>query len=532
MKTKKIASVLGGLASLGMAAAAAPALAQGHVSAESMIRSKCLPCHMETDKGEFSRISKQRKTPEGWLMSIGRMQVAHGLQITDEERRLVVKYLADRQGLAPSETEGARYALERRLNTVEKLESEQFTQMCARCHSGARVLLQRRPAEEWEHLVHFHLGQFVTTEYQLFGRDRDWFGIALKEMVPQLAKAQPLQTEAWQKWQARAPQTAVGEWTLSGHMTGRGGFAGVMKVAAGGDKDRYTVAFEGRWDDGSPMQGKGQALVYTGYEWRADLVIDGTPMRQVFALQDGLLKGRMFRRDHDEVGADVAGSLQRANSSHVIAVHPAYLKVGEETELRIVGSGLSGDVKLPQGVRAIGAVKRSPTEVTVRVRAERGAGGVHEVAVGAARGGRLALYDSIAAVKVEPAFAVARIGGNGAPVSKVEGRFDAEAWAAGPDGKVGTADDYRIGVVPAKWSVEPFDEAAVRDEDVKFAGLMDATSGVFVPGGAGPNPARRMSANNVGNLKVVAEVQQGSGTLRGEGQLIVSPPRWNNPPIP
>jgi len=31
---------------------------------------------------------------------------------------------------------------------------------------------------------------------------------------------------------------------------------------------------------------------------------------------------------------------------------------------------------------------------------------------------------------------------------------------------------------------------------------------------------------------VVAEVAQGGERLRGEGQVIVAPPRWNNPPLP
>lgn len=527
MKIKTTMAAASSLVALGVALASPPAVA----SAEALIRAKCLPCHTQGDEG-LSRISQQRKTPEGWLMSVARMQIIHGLKISDEERRTVVKHLADTQGLAPSETAGVRYAMERRLNTVEAFESEKFTQMCARCHSGARVMLQRRPAQEWEHLVHFHLGQFPTTEYQALARDRDWFGIALKEMVPELASELPLASEAWTQWQARAPQEVKGEWSMSGHLTGRGGFSGVMKVAAGEGQDRYTLAIDGRWDDGKPMQGKGQALIYTGYEWRGDLVADGTPMRQVFAVEDGVMRGRMFLRDQDEVGADVLASLQQAGNSRVLAVHPAYLKAGEAAELRIVGSGLTGEVTLPQGVKLVDTVKRSATEVVVRVQADAAARGVHPVAVGAASGGSLALYDSIAAVKVLPAFAVARIGGNGTPTAKVEARFDAEAWAAGADGKPGTEDDFRIGVVPALWSVEPFDEAAVRDEDVRFAGLMDAASGVFVPGDAGPNPARRMSASNVGNLKVVAEVAQGGERLRGEGQVIVAPPRWNNPPLP
>ncbi|MCY1466016.1 quinohemoprotein amine dehydrogenase, alpha subunit [compost metagenome] len=85
---------------------------------------------------------------------------------------------------------------------------------------------------------------------------------------------------------------------------------------------------------------------------------------------------------------------------------------------------------------------------------------------------------------------------------------------------------------PAKWSVEPFNERAKEDEDVKFAGLMDAATGVFVPGDAGPNPQRKQSTNNAGNLKVIAAVDDGGKSLKGEGQMIVTVQRWNNPPIP
>ncbi|MOA21370.1 hypothetical protein D3C78_1418600 [compost metagenome] len=56
--------------------------------------------------------------------------------------------------------------------------------------------------------------------------------------------------------------------------------------------------------------------------------------------------------------------------------------------------------------------------------------------------------------------------------------------------------------------------------------------GVFVPGDAGPNPARKMSTNNAGNLKVIAQVDDGGKPLKGEGQLIVTVQRWNNPPLP
>ena len=60
---------------------------------------------------------------------------------------------------------------------------------------------------------------------------------------------------------------------------------------------------------------------------------------------------------------------------------------------------------------------------------------------------------------------------------------------------------------------------------------MDKDSGVFTPGAAGPNPERKYQTNNAGNLKVIATLEQGGQTLQGDGHLIVTVQRWNNPPI-
>ncbi len=501
-------------------------------SAEEIIGSKCIACHSTEGANQWSRISHQRKTPEGWLMSIARMQIMHGLKISDAERRTVVKYLADRQGLAPSETEGARYALERRLNTMESFDSQLFTDTCARCHSGARVLLQRRPAAEWEHLVHFHLGQWPTTEYQSLARDRDWLNIALNEMVPDLAAKLPLDSEAWQQWQKAEKASPVGNWTLAGNLPGRGDFQARMTVTAGKGQDQYKVALQGQYADGTRMQGEGQAIVYTGYEWRANLDIDGTVMRQVFVLKDGQLDGRMFLRDHDEVGATVIAARDSGSTGRILALQPSYIKAGSEADISIVGTGLAGTPELGKGVELVKVISSSDNLIRMRVRASADATGAASVSVGPARTDTLVVYDRIARVSVVPEFAVARIGGNGSSTPKVEARFEAEAWAAGADGKAGTDDDFRIGVVPAKWSVAPFDEGAEADRDVHFSGRMDAATGIFTPAAAGPNPERRMMTNNAGNLKVLARVQEDGKTLAAEGHMIVTVQRWNNPPIP
>lgn len=515
-----------GAASLAAAAAglAQPALAAGR-TAEQILGETCAACHAKEGDQQFSRISHQRKTPEGWLMSIARMQVMHGVKIDDADRRTLVKYLADRQGLAPSETEGVRYAMERRLNTVEQFD-DQFAQMCARCHSGARVALQRRPAKEWEHLVNFHLGQWPSLEYQAQSRDRDWLPIALGEMVPQLASRYALDNPAWADWQKARPSAAAlpGQWSFSGHMPARGDVRGVMTVSAA-EGDSFRVELKGQYADGKPLAGSGSAILYNGYEWRGNLKVDGVTMRQVFSALNGEIQGRMFESEHDERGLDFVAA--KTGTPRLLAVQPGYLKAGSTAELTLVGSDLSGTPDFGPGVAVVKVLEQSPERMRVQVRAATdAAAGNRAVALGALKGANLAVYREVSEVKVVPAFSVARIGDNGGSTPKVQGRFDAEAWGQDAAGKA-----FRIGYLPAKWAVEAFNEQAVEDEDVKFAGRMQA-DGVFVPGDAGPNPARKMSTNNAGNLKVIAELEDGGKPLKGEGQLIVTVQRWNNPPLP
>ncbi|MDR2188284.1 MAG: quinohemoprotein amine dehydrogenase subunit alpha [Azonexus sp.] len=500
----------------------------------SILNAKCKSCHLPDDKTPLTadkklvRISDQRKTPEGWLANIGRMQVMWGVKITDQDRRDLVKYLADKQGLAPSETEGFRYAMERRLNTTSENFEPLFAEMCARCHSGARFALQRKPAEEWSRLVHFHLGRFPSLEYQMMGRDRDWFGIALKEVVPALAKAYPLESQAWSDWQKQRPaaNTLAGEWSFSGHLPGKGDVAGVMTVK-NTENDQFKVEVKGQYADGGAFNGEGSAVLYNGYEWRGNIKMGNDTLRQVFAAVNGEMRGRMFDKTHDERGLDFAAA-QKGAAPRLLAVQPGYIKAGQEAEVSIIGSGLTGAPSFGNGVQVVAVVAQTPERLTVRVKAAADAAdGLRAVSVGSISGGSLAVFKNVAEVKVVPAFSVARIGGNGGATPKMEGRFDAEGWGQGADGK-----PFRIGVFPAKWSVEPFNDQAKEDQDLKFAGVMDAASGIFTPGDAGPNPARKMSTNNTGNLKVVANVNAAGQALKGEAQLIVTVQRWNNPPLP
>jgi quinohemoprotein amine dehydrogenase len=68
---------------------------------DATVQKACGTCHRPDDKGQMSRISFQRNTPEGWQSTIQRMAALNGLSIDPATARDVVKYLANNHGLAP-----------------------------------------------------------------------------------------------------------------------------------------------------------------------------------------------------------------------------------------------------------------------------------------------------------------------------------------------------------------------------------------------------------------------------------------------
>jgi len=519
------------------------AFAAGATETGVLVRHNCGGCHTNPadPQGDLTRIEGQRKTPEGWEMTLRRMQMLHhvpfhdpgGTADADQVLARLIKHFSDTQGLAPAETAHYRYILERRLDTIEVPEDAEYAVMCARCHSAARVGLQRRNEDEWRHLVHFHLAQFPTTEYQAGGRDRDWLGTALGRIVQKLASEYPLRTPQWSDWQ-QAPKTSLaGRWRLAGRMPGKGDFEGVMS-ARPGDNDRYAVELDARWSDGSTVSGRGNAIVYTGFEWRANIEIEGVNYLQVLAASadGGTLGGRMFPADHVERGVDVAARREDGMPT-LLAVQPSQLRRGETATLTLVGSALQGEPGLGPGIEVLERVFADPDRVVIRVRARDDAPvGARAVNLGAAsRDAALTVYQGIDRLEVSPAYAVGRVGGREGSQPEVQARFDAIAWGHGPDGQPRTGDDLRIGPIAARWSVAPWDARAAADDDVRFAGTLDKDSGVFTPAEAGPNPLRRFQTNNAGNLKVIATVGEGEAAVSGEGHLLVTVQRWNNPPI-
>lgn len=504
---------MGAASALAIAAVLSPGAAQADAD---QLEAACGACHSEVEGGGLSRIAGQRKTPEGWMMTINRMNLIHDANIPNETRNALVVWLSDTQGLAPSETAAYRYALEKNPSTIEAFE-EPLKSMCARCHTGARAMLQARTPEEWTTLIDFHVGQFPTVEYQALGRDRDWYRIARDEIAPMLAESHPLETEAWTAWSGAEHKPVAGDWVVLTDIPGKGQAYGRLSVA--GEASPYQVTGEMRLADGTALPVTGTMNLYTGYEWRANLTVGDTLMRQVIALsEDGdTLEGRQFVHAHDSLGAPIRGTRADGPATVLGAVPEAAR--GLSAPVQIVGVGL-GEATAEGG--SLGGLAANDFGAAATVTAE--APGLVQVKAGET-GAAIGLFDKIDSLTVEPAFTIARVGGEGAPPITPAG-FRAIAWWNGPDGQPGTGDDIRVGEIPAAWSVDNLHEVAAKMEDTRWAGTM-APDGIFTPAVAGPNPERPFTTNNAGELTVKAEAEGATGT----GTLIVTVQRFIDTPI-
>src|SRR5262245_31323340 len=82
---------------------------EGIAITDATTQKACGSCHRPDDKGQMSRISFQRNTPEGWQTQIQRMAALNNLNIDPDTARRVVKYLSDNLGLAPEEAKPAAW---------------------------------------------------------------------------------------------------------------------------------------------------------------------------------------------------------------------------------------------------------------------------------------------------------------------------------------------------------------------------------------------------------------------------------------
>jgi len=525
-----------------------------------VVRAKCGSCHRTDDKGRMSRISYRRATPENWEKTIKRMVVLNHANLDPADARVILKYLADHQGLAPEEGRPVEFEPERRMIEYAYTADKDTSDTCGSCHSIARVLSERRTKEEWELLVAMHRGYYPLVDSQPMnggqgfrrtrplqtepgpdGRPPD-NRHPMEKALEHLTKTLPLTTSEWAAWSAAMqPPRLAGRWAVVGALPGKGAVYGQVTIAADASapdsfttETRYTVA-----RTGETVARTGKALVYTGYQWRGRAA-SGTDAEVVwrevlFVERDWTtMTGRWFTGAYDEIGIDVklvrlsgdpvvfgtsVSALETSSTAQAVTIYGANLPAALQAD----------DVGLGQGVKVARIVSAKPDEIALEVDVDaRAPIGVRDLSVpGAVKTAALVVYDKIDGLKVTPRAGMARVGGTVFP--KQFQQFEAVGLNNGPDGKPDTADDLNLGLVNAKWSVEEY-TATFGDDDMQYVGTLDQ-GGLFTPNVDGPNPKRTGNRNNIGDVWVVAELATPDGRaephpLRARAHLLVTVPLY------
>ena len=537
----------GALAFLGARALPAPVAAsqaaahaddEGYPIDNQVIIVRCQRCHERDEQGRMTRISYERKTPEGWQTSIRRMLALNDVSLGPDEAREVVRYLSNRQGLAPEELEPGRFEVERRLIEHVYEADRDVENTCIQCHSMGRVITQRRTHEEWELLMATHRGLYPLVDFQAFQGGGDG-PQPVDEAIDHLAEAFPLETPEWAAWSAsmRTPRLA-GTWALAGFEPGKGRIFGTVEISAGDTPDEFRTASTYTYaESGEQVSRSGQSIVYTGYQWRGRSNPGGQDeLREVMTVDRDWqeMTGRWFTGAYDEFGPDV--KLTRVGGGPVLSgVHPRAIRTAASSaELRIHGANLPAnpdpaDFEFGRGVRVESATG-GDGKVTVRLSVDDDApvGERDLFLAGASLRGAIRVHDGVDRLEVTPRAGMARIGGGAFP--KGYQPYDAIGWDDGPDGEPNTEDDVRLGRVPVTWSMEEY-AATFDDDDIQYVGAL-GSDGVFTPAIDGPNTDRTGSRNNVGDVWIVAtyagaDADPGaSRSLRARAHLIVTVPLY------
>ncbi len=541
---------------------------QGIPVTNQLVISKCGACHTRDAKGDMLRISWERATPEGWEEAIKRMVRLRGVSLTPDEARSILKYLATDHGLAPEEAKPIMYYAEHRVQDETNIPNDNVKGACANCHVLARPLSWRRTPEDWKDLANLHIALYPQADeaFRLglgaggFDEERHHAEpgapLPVDIALAYLSKTAPLDTPEWAAWRARmrAPKLA-GRWIVSAYLPGRGRFYGDMEVeAASGTDDEFNTRVKlTSIKDGTTISRTGHSLVYAGYAWRGrskgtpaanaapeDL---GSAMREVMWVSpdQSTAQGRWFWGEYQEFGFDV--KMQRASADPtLIGVDRTLLKAGTQgTRVRVVAESLPAqiapaDLDFGTGVTVRRIVSHTPTEIVAEV----------DVAADAISGKRdvafrrsvlqsaIAVYDHIDYVAVTPDSALAHLGSPVHP--KGYQQFEAVAYQRGADGKSHTADDVELGPIDVNWTVEEF-YSVYGDDDKEFVGSL-SNSGLFTPASDGPNPQRKFSRNNYGDVWVVAtakdEKDKEGRPLAGKSYLVVTVPtyiKWDQPEV-
>jgi quinohemoprotein amine dehydrogenase len=357
--------------------------------------------------------------------------------------------------------------------------------------------------------------------------------------VAHLSEAYPLQTPEWSAWSAtkRAPQLG-GTWALAGYEVGRGALYGRVTITANpSDPGAYATSATYTYaESGQTVTRSGEALVYTGYQWRGRSNPDtDSELREVMLVERDQrhMTGRWFTGAYDEIGPDV--SLRRVGAETVVGgVYPRALRRGASASVTLFGANLPAAtagldaLDFGEGVTPSDVRRRDDGSMTLTlsIATEAHVGARDLVAFGTFLENAIVVHDGVDRIAVTPRAGMARVGGGNFP--KGYQVFEAIAHDDGPDGEAETDDDLELGRVAVDWSVEEY-AAIYGDDDVAHVGAL-GQDGVFEPALDGPNPSRAGNRNNVGDVWVVATHHGEDGAeLSARSHLVVTVPlylRW------
>jgi quinohemoprotein amine dehydrogenase len=570
----------------GAGAGAAEKPEDGIPVTNALVVEKCGACHTKDDKGNLSRISWERTTPEGWEEAIKRMVRLNGVTLTPAEARPILKYLSTYHGLSPEEAKPVMYMAEQRIQD-ETIPNDNIRNTCGGCHALGRAFSWRRTKDEWKLLTNMHTAFYPQAEAAFrfrqggpppaaaaaAGAGRGGAGrggaagaqaaggggggpLPVDETVDFLAATYPLMSPEWSAWRARmrAPRI-TGRWLVSAYITGRGRYYGEMTVDPGAAEDEFITRVNLKpAKGGAALTQTGTGLVYAGYSWRGRGKPAGMPagsapddlsheMRQVMWIAPDQLtaEGRWFWGAYNEFGFDV--TMERASDGPMlITTDRTMLKTGSQgTAVKIFGDRFpadlaAADLDFGAGVTVKRIASRSATDVVAEVDvASDAVPGKRDLAYRrSVLPGAIAVYDRVDYIKVVPQSTLARLGSETHP--KGYQQFEAIAYQRGADGKNYTADDVELGPIDVTWKVEEF-YAVFGDDDKDFVGTLN-DSGFFTPASDGPNPKRKFMRNNYGDIWVVAtaknEKDKDGNPLVGRSYLVVTVPsyiRWDQPEV-
>ena len=501
-----------------------------------LVEAACGACHASDEAGRMSRISFQRKSAEGWQITVIRMLRTGNVDLSAEDARAVVRYLTDNHGLAPEEERPWFYLAEQRpLQETFEEDEALLAETCSRCHHTARFRLQRRTDEEWDLLKGMHVGYFPVIEGQTFrggsedDADERW---AVDRVLDQLKAMYPFETDAFRAYRAKGPGPGIaGRWFLGGRHPGSGPIAGIVEFIPGDADGDYDYRGDVVHADGTRERRSGSGVLYGGFSFRGRGEGDQLGERRATLMlsDDGeSLTGRLFAGRFGEDGLDVELS-RLGTGPQVAAVWPPSGRAGSTLDgVRVLGAGFTEeaaaalDLGTGVGVRSARVVSEQELLVDLEV-ADDAPVGYRDVSAGGVRAvDSFAVHDGVDYIRVSPEMALSRVGGVVAPKQYVQ--FEATGWHAGPDGERFTEDDLDLGPAEVVWTTE---EYYIRegDADTRFVGNI-GPDGLFTPGLDGPNPERELNADNMGDVWVVAthEDEATGETLRDRARLVVAPP--------